>query len=100
MQLIIPAEAAHDTVYQLGEVRSPCVAVRARALSHCGPHRSRCAHAVATRLPPPHLDASRRGQLRSRSLHWSRTTNGGPTLGALASALTRARCSSALRRPA
>ena len=42
VQLIIPAEAAHDTVYQLGEVRSPCVAVRARALSHCGAHRSCC----------------------------------------------------------
>ena len=29
VQLIIPAEAAHDTVYQLGEVRSPRVAVHA-----------------------------------------------------------------------
>jgi hypothetical protein len=26
VQLIIPAEAAHDTVYQLGEVRSACCA--------------------------------------------------------------------------
>ena len=101
MQLIIPAEAAHDTVYQLGEVRATAHGAAPRTpLSRCGAHHARRAHAHEARPVLPRLLAARRGQLRSRGPRTQRASNGGPMLGVRACALNRARWASAPRRPA
>jgi hypothetical protein len=63
VQLIIPAEAAHDTVSQLGEVRipSPATTARQRCRALQSAHRAlRPGDAVATRLERP--APSRRGR--------------------------------------